>query len=493
MPPDQQRLLRTTYTFGVAALAALVLLMITSFWLVQRTQSTTESVLKARAQRTSLVRLLSTVQDAETGQRGYLLTGEPRYLQPYETAVVEIGKRLAEVRAAFAGSPQDNSEIENIENEIAQKLSELAETIQAFKAAKRSEALDIVKTDRGKDLMDQIRASMGVVFEEVDKNLSEGVEEQRVDAAAARQFSLMAGAFILLTALGAIATIVKYTRQLVAARNELGELNAGLESRVKERTIELQRANEEIQRFAYIVSHDLRAPLVNVMGYTSELEASLETLQALTDDPGFNALANAEATKAAISSDLPESIGFIRTSTQKMDGLIKAILKLSREGQRVLSPERIDLGNFFDSIAGLVQHRVSSAGGEIRIMKPLAIIEGDRLALEQIFGNLVDNAIKYRAKDRPPVVTVRQLSSRWGMIDIVVEDNGRGISAEDKERVFDLFRRAGPQDQQGEGIGLAHVRTLVRRLGGEITMTSELGRGTTFRVTLPTKLIIRGD
>ncbi|MBN9248376.1 MAG: HAMP domain-containing histidine kinase, partial [Hyphomicrobium sp.] len=180
-------------------------------------------------------------------------------------------------------------------------------------------------------------------------------------------------------------------------------------------------------------------------------------------------------------------------STQKMDGLIKAILKLSREGQRVLSPERIDLGNFFDSIAGLVQHRVSSAGGEIRIMKPLAIIEGDRLALEQIFGNLVDNAIKYRAKDRPPVVTVRQLSSRWGMIDIVVEDNGRGISAEDKERVFDLFRRAGPQDQQGEGIGLAHVRTLVRRLGGEITMTSELGRGTTFRVTLPTKLIIRGD
>ncbi|MBN9246533.1 MAG: CHASE3 domain-containing protein, partial [Hyphomicrobium sp.] len=205
MPPDQQRLLRTTYTFGVAALAALVLLMITSFWLVQRTQSTTESVLKARAQRTSLVRLLSTVQDAETGQRGYLLTGEPRYLQPYETAVVEIGKRLAEVRAAFAGSPQDNSEIENIENEIAQKLSELAETIQAFKAAKRSEALDIVKTDRGKDLMDQIRASMGVVFEEVDKNLSEGVEEQRVDAAAARQFSLMAGAFILLTALGAIA------------------------------------------------------------------------------------------------------------------------------------------------------------------------------------------------------------------------------------------------------------------------------------------------
>jgi signal transduction histidine kinase len=71
---------------------------------------------------------------------------------------------------------------------------------------------------------------------------------------------------------------------------------------------------------------------------------------------------------------------------------------------------------------------------------------------------------------------------------IEVEDNGRGIAAEDAERVFDLFRRAGVQDKQGEGIGLAHVRTLVRRLGGDIVMTSELGKGTTFRVMLPRKL-----
>jgi signal transduction histidine kinase len=158
----------------------------------------------------------------------------------------------------------------------------------------------------------------------------------------------------------------------------------------------------------------------------------------------------------------------------------------------VLAPERINLADFFDSVADSVQHRVSSAGGEIRVVKPLASIEGDRLALEQIFGNLVDNALKYRAKDRAPVITIRQASNRWGAIDIDVEDNGRGIGDEDRERVFDLFRRAGPQDQQGEGIGLAHVRTLVRRLGGEITMTSQLGRGTTFRVTLPSKLNIRG-
>jgi len=492
MPPSPQRLLRTTYAFAIAGFVALALLIGASFWLVQRTQTTTEGVLQTRAQRTALVRLLSTVQDAETGQRGYLLTGEAHYLQPYQAAVSNMPDRLAVVRASLTGNPQEAAKIAQVEKAIDLKLSELAETIKAYDAGKASEALAIVKSDTGKELMDQIRGGISAVLDQIDRNLSEGVEEQRLDTAMARQFALLAGSFILLTALGGIATIIRYTRQLVAARNELGELNAGLESRVKERTADLQRANEEIQRFAYIVSHDLRAPLVNVMGYTSELEASLETLRELTNDPGIEALPHGEAAKTAIATDLPESIGFIRTSTQKMDGLIKAILKLSREGQRVLAPERINLNEFFDSISDGVQHRVSTVGGEVRILKPLSTIESDRLALEQIFGNLVDNALKYRAKDRPPVVTIRQASSRWGMVDIDVEDNGRGIGPEDQERVFDLFRRAGPQDQQGEGIGLAHVRTLVRRLGGEITMTSALARGTTFRVSLPIKLIIRG-
>lgn len=492
MPPNPQRLLRTTYAFAFAGFAALALLIGASFWLVQRTQTTTEGVLKTRAQRTALVRLLSTVQDAETGQRGYLLTGEAHYLQPYQAAVSDMSNRLAEVRATLADNPQEAAKITQVGKAIDLKLSELAATIKAYEAGNASEALAVVKSDSGKELMDQIRGGIALVLEQVDKNLNQGVEEQRIDTATARQFALLAGGFILLTALGGIATIVRYTRQLVSARNELGDLNAGLEGRVKERTADLQRANEEIQRFAYIVSHDLRAPLVNVMGYTSELEASLETLRALTNDPGIEALPHGEAAKIAVATDLPESIGFIRTSTQKMDGLIKAILKLSREGQRVLAPERINLNEFFDSISDSVQHRISTVGGEVRILKPLATIECDRLALEQIFGNLVDNALKYCAKDRPPVVTIRQASNGWGMVDLEVEDNGRGIGREDQERVFDLFRRAGPQDQQGEGIGLAHVRTLVRRLGGEITMTSELGRGTTFRVALPTKLIIRG-
>jgi signal transduction histidine kinase len=117
----------------------------------------------------------------------------------------------------------------------------------------------------------------------------------------------------------------------------------------------------------------------------------------------------------------------------------------------------------------------------------LPSIVSDRLALEQIFSNLLDNALKYRKKDVPGRVEVRGRSTASQLI-YEVEDNGRGIDPKDHERVFDLFRRAGEQDRPGEGIGLAHVRALVRRLGGNMSLKSELGQGSTFVVALPRRM-----
>jgi len=114
-------------------------------------------------------------------------------------------------------------------------------------------------------------------------------------------------------------------------------------------------------------------------------------------------------------------------------------------------------------------------------------IVSDRLALEQVFGNLLDNAIKYLSADRPGRITVSS-KSQPGWISVEMADNGRGIAAADHERIFDLFRRAGIQDKAGEGIGLAHVRALVRRLGGDVTVESEIGQGSRFTVSLPRTL-----
>ena len=265
-----------------------------------------------------------------------------------------------------------------------------------------------------------------------------------------------------------------------------------LASILAERVAELDAANEEIQRFAYIVSHDLRAPLVNVMGFTSELEgaqAEIERFYRNVRQTDSNLIS--PETRAAIESDLPEAIGFIRSSTVKMDKLIRAILKLSREGRRVLAPELIDMAHLLEAQRHSVAHQLHERGA-VLLIEPLPDLTSDRLAIEQIFGNLIENAVKYLHPSRPGRIAVRGRHLGANVI-YEIEDNGRGIDPKDFERIFDLFRRSGVQDQQGEGIGLAHVRALVRRLGGTISVSSRLGEGSIFTVVLPSYISMSSE
>ena len=239
---------------------------------------------------------------------------------------------------------------------------------------------------------------------------------------------------------------------------------------------ELRESNEEIQRYAYIVSHDLRAPLVNVMGFTSELEATqAEIRAALSGHPQG----------ARIEADVAEALGFIRAAITKMEALIAAILKLSREGRRNFRPEPLDMRALVQGLADAQRHQADAAGAAVAVAADLPEIVSDRLAVEQIFGNLIDNALKYLDPARPGRIAVTGAAAPGGRVRFAVADNGRGIAPQDHARIFELFRRAGTQDRPGEGIGLAHVRALVRSLGGRIEVASEPGRGTTFSVTLP--------
>jgi signal transduction histidine kinase len=274
------------------------------------------------------------------------------------------------------------------------------------------------------------------------------------------------------------------TAQLESARGALENLNRNLESIVSTRTADLTAANEEIQRFAYIVSHDLRSPLVNVMGFTSELQVAREQISKFYAAVLEKLPEAANPTvKEAIESELPEAIDFIRSSTSKMDRLINAILRLSREGGRILTPEPLQMKSVLESTAQSLNHQLTEVGAEL-VIEDVPDLVGDRLAVEQVFTNLLENAVKYLAPGRPGRIRVRGWQE-GSTVFIDVEDNGRGIDPKDHSRVFDLFRRAGVQDRPGEGIGLAHVRALVRRLGGTITLNSAFGEGSTFRVSLP--------
>jgi signal transduction histidine kinase len=248
----------------------------------------------------------------------------------------------------------------------------------------------------------------------------------------------------------------------------------------------LREANEELQRFTYIVGHDLRSPLVNIMGFTSELDTwrqqIFERLGALRAQVGGE---QAGESDEALRGDVEEALSFIKSSVEKMDRLIGALLKLSREGQRQFQPQFIDMSQLLRSTMEALAYQAQAVDAKISIGE-LPAITSDRLALEQVFSNLMDNAVKYLRAGVPGSIDVRATEAD-GTITYEVRDNGRGIDAKDRERIFDLFRRSGIQDRPGDGIGLAHARTLVRRLGGSINVESEPDRGTVFKVMLPKK------
>jgi PAS domain S-box-containing protein len=250
---------------------------------------------------------------------------------------------------------------------------------------------------------------------------------------------------------------------------------ARLTGALAEQAAELIESNEELQRYAYIVSHDLRAPLVNVMGFTSELDAIREDILAeLKDNPKADGL----------DRDMSEALGFIKAGIAKMEGLIAAILKLSREGRRSLRPETLDMPDLVQGLVDAIRHQIDSVGAVVEVSPDLPQIVCDKVAIEQIVGNILDNAVKYLDHSRPGLIKVTG-EDRGARVVYRIADNGRGIEARDHARVFELFRRAGQQDRPGEGIGLAHVKALVRAMGGRITLTSEVGVGTTFTVVLP--------
>jgi signal transduction histidine kinase len=350
----------------------------------------------------------------------------------------------------------------------------------------------LVQSDDGFKTMNGLRVLVEQTLADEERLLLARSDASRRNDARLLAVSLAGMAIVVLIGALSVFLVQRTSRQRESARNELAATNANLERIVAHRTADLTEANEEIQRFAYIVSHDLRSPLVNIMGFTTELEALrsdiFEEIAKLREQAGV-AAAHADGRESGGASTDPlgtgfdEAITFIKTSITKMDRLINAVLKLSREGRRDFKPEDIDMNALMASIAQTVAHRAAEQGATVAVAD-LPPVVSDLLAVEQVFSNLVDNALKYGRDGEPGRIEIKGQTARAHVI-YEVRDNGRGIDPHDHQRVFELFRRSGPQDRPGEGIGLAHVRALVRRLGGTMSLTSELGKGSVFTVTLP--------
>ena len=463
--------------------ASLLLIMVAgaSVWQAGSNASAVTLAQATRARRNLATELLLAATAAETSQRGFLLSLNPEYLAPLNQAEIRLPQLIAQARSEWP----DDARLTLLSQAATAKLAELRWTATLAQTGRLNDALAVVRTNAGFTNMLIIHNVTDALAREQDAILLgevSGVSRGSrllvaIDLAGLVMVSALAG-LIALSVRDYVATLRSAQDQAASAYDALERNNGQLDATVRHRTAALTAANEEIQRFAYIVSHDLRAPLVNIMGFTSELEQATAVLSrhAMTEQAPADL-------RVAATEDIPEALRFIKSSTEKMDRLINAILKLSREGRRMLTAEPLDMPALLGQLIETMRHQAGSKGAQVSLGDVPDLV-ADRLAVEQVFGNIIENALKYLDPGRPGDIRV-QGRPEGRMVRYQVSDNGRGIAARDYERVFELFRRAGDQTVPGEGIGLAHVRALVRRLGGSVECVSELGVGSTFDVVLP--------
>jgi signal transduction histidine kinase len=497
MPDPSRRRAIGQIVLLTAGFLILVAISIASVLLVNKARDDSGWVTHTVEAENQINALLLEVRRAESAARGFLLTQGPEFLRDHDAAVASIIPYATKLAQLIGDNPAQAENLRKLSAAIDTRLDQFVREIDLIKQNRLADATALVREAAAGDTsvtIHEVGAAMRADEERLLALRTINADRSQVLASSVT----IAGSCMVIALAGLSVFLVRRSsRARDEAEAKLRNSNVDLEAAVDERTADLREANDEIQRFAYIISHDLRSPLVNIMGFTSELEElrgdifkriarlghTAALVPSMPDDATDSAEPILEGADKQLSDDFSEALGFIKSSIAKMDRLIAAILHLTREGRREFSPERIDMNELIDNIRTTVAHQAIEANAEIRV-RALPDIVSDRLALEQIFSNLIDNALKYLKPGMPGEIEIRG-RTKLGFAIIDVVDNGRGIDLKDHQRIFDLFRRAGAQDKPGQGIGLAHVRALVRRLGGTMSVASELNHGSTFTVTLP--------
>ncbi|PJG52788.1 histidine kinase [Bradyrhizobium forestalis] len=478
-----------------AGLLVLTVISAGSVYLVNKAREDSKWVVHTIEVENQINALLLEVRRAESSARGFLLTQGPDFLSDHEKAVAAIVPALDKLTRQISDDPAQRENIEKLRAAIETRLDQFSREMTFVKQGQPDRATALIREAAAGNTTTTIGNMANAMIREEERLFRlRTLNSDRSQTLAASMTGIGSGLVVVL-AMISIWLVRRSARVRDEAEARLRDANVNLETVVDERTADLREANDEIQRFAYIVSHDLRSPLVNIMGFTSELEELggdiFRRIGGLTNvsadgsplAPGAPGEIALEGADKQLSEDFSEALGFIKTSIAKMDRLISAILNLTREGRREFQPVKIDTRELIEAIVSTLAHQAAAARAEIHL-EPLPNLVSDRLALEQIFSNLIDNAIKYLKPGVRGEIRIRG-RTKLGYAIFEISDNGRGIDARDHQRIFDLFRRAGTQDKPGQGIGLAHVRALVRRLGGTMSVSSELNAGSTFTITLP--------
>ena len=460
--------------------------------------------------KTILSRLQNQVSDSETGVRGYLLWKKPEYLAPYNDAVPSITNTLSDLEKSVSDNPEQLTRVETLRSSVSLKMRSLAKLL----AADHPLSADDEVTVASRRSMDDIRS----IIKEMDKTEAYLLVERnheyedlthRINMATALLFmlALLAGISAAFIKSNSIIKRVNYLQQYAAevsrskpaplddqGNDEIGQLARSLESMTRtllerEETIirnqqeleeansnlealleETRTANQELESFSYSVSHDLRAPLRHVAGFSELMMRNSDSLDAKNR----------------------RYLDIIISSIRQMGVLIDDLLAFSRMGRTAIKADRIDLNQILNTVIEDLSPDITDREIQWQI-DPLPSVKGDRVMIQLVFQNLISNALKYSRKSEKSVISIRH-QHQEKMEAITIADNGVGFDMAYVDKLFGVFQRLhSSEDYEGTGIGLATVRRIVHRHGGRVSAKGELGKGAEFTITLPTYIEAEND
>jgi signal transduction histidine kinase len=464
-PSRFRRLLLRAVLVPVVLLLALTSVLL---WEVGDLLETQEKARRSQVTLTQVERVRQLLIDRETGVRGFLLTGDPVFLEPYLAAEGQLSHALDELEGGLAGEPAQLARVADLRTRWRDWERVASEELSLFR--QREDWVALVRSGADKARMDALRATLDAISHEERERVSfQGSKAER----GAR--TVLVGGMLWALVVGVLLAWLSRRQLLALARDYEASLSqlraqadalraseARLEVRVAQRTAELSAANRELESFSYSVSHDLRAPLRAIDGFS----------QALREDEG-----------PRLSEDGLHLLKRLQAAATRMGQLIDDLLQLSRVTRAELHREPVDLSALTASVLDELRQR--EPGREVSLsIQPGLIAQGDPRLLRVMMENLLGNAWKFTSR-RSGAHIEFFAETRDARAHYAVRDNGVGFDMAYAGKLFSPFQRLHKAtDFPGTGIGLATVQRIVHRHGGDIQVEATLGGGATFRFTL---------
>ena len=399
-----------------------------------------------------LAGVLSAVQDVETGGRGYLLTGNPDFLEPYLPAPAMAARHVQELRRLTADNSAQQLRLDRLEGLVESKIAGVRQAIEKRRRNDTTAAGIAVASGEGKRLMDAIRGVVG----EMRQNENTLLEERQARLEARTQRTLLTLSLGLTVAVGLLLSVFALLRREIAR-------SARIQVALQQRTAQLEAANGELEAFSYSVSHDLRAPLRHVQGYVEML---------------------ARDARDQLSDKSRRYLQTITDAAREMGELIDDLLAFSRMGRAEMQETAVDLAELVAEVRQGLQPAIN--GRDIRWkVAALPRVRCDAPMVRQVLLNLLDNAVKYTRPRPAAEIEIGCAGEEAGRIVFYVRDNGAGFDMQYAGKLFGVFQRMHRADEfEGTGIGLASVRRIITRHGGRTWAESRVNAGATFFFTL---------